>query len=48
MKKFCFTVLIATVSLLGANAQIVVKNDYSTTESSADSQKTTDKTLITA
>ncbi len=42
MKKFCFTVLIATVFLLGANAQIVVKNDYSTTESSADSQKTTE------
>ena len=35
MKKFCLTVLIATVFLLGANAQTIIKNDYSTSESSA-------------
>lgn len=42
MKKFCLTVLFATVFLLGANAQTIVQNDYSTPEPSADSQKTTE------
>lgn len=42
MKKFCLTVLFATMFLLGANAQTIVQNDYSTPEPSADSQKTTE------
>lgn len=40
MKRFYLTVLVATVFLLGANAQTVIKNDYSTSESSAEDQNT--------
>lgn len=44
MKKFFFTALIAAMSLVEANAQVVIKNDYSSPITGADGQSVTKKT----